>query len=160
MADIHWTEAGKNAFGLVRDISLIGILGGLVFYPDKVGERLDQAGIVGGSAFGIEFARQVEDAKKQTENAIAEAEAAKAQLVESEKEAEQAIAKVDELIAKNPEVREDALVIKSEIEASSATLGQAQEQIQTTVDAQQVIRDSQAELIRKIDEKNRRDGGD
>ncbi len=156
MAEIHWSEAGKNAFGLVRDVSLIGVLGGLVFFPGAVGDRLDEAGIVGGSAFGIEFKRQVEEAKQKTEDAIAQAEAAQAQVAESEKETEQALARVDELIAKNPEVREDALVIKRDIQASSATLEQAQTQIQSAVKSQEVIKDSQTELIRKISRRNRR----
>ena len=148
MAELHWTEVGRNSFSLVRDVALVGLLGGLVFYPSAVGARLDQAGITKGSAFGIEFERKAREIKDQSVAALEQTEKAGEELKRTETALTLAKQQIETLETNNPQVASETADIKAGLEISSNRVDQVQANIAKTITSQQNVVDSQSALLR------------
>lgn len=148
MAELHWTEVGRNSFSLVRDVALVGLLGGLVFYPSAVGARLDQAGITKGSAFGIEFERKAREIKDQSVAALEQTEKAGEELKRTETALTLAKQQIETLETNNPQVASETADIKAGLEVSSNRVDQVQANIAKTITRQQNVVDSQSALLR------------
>ena len=148
MAELHWTEVGRNSFSLVRDVALVGLLGGLVFYPSAVGARLDQAGITKGSAFGIEFERKAREIKDQSVAALEQTEKAGEELKRTETALTLAKQQIETLETNNPQVASETADIKAGLEISSNRVDQVQANIAKTITRQQNVVDSQSALLR------------
>ena len=148
MAELHWTEVGRNSFSLVRDVALVGLLGGLVFYPSAVGTRLDQAGITKGSAFGIEFERKAREIKDQSVAALEQTEKAGEELKRTETALTLAKQQIETLETNNPQVASETADIKAGLEISSNRVDQVQANIAKTITRQQNVVDSQSALLR------------
>ena len=150
MSEPHWTEVGRNSFSLVRDIGLVCLIGGLVFFPAAVGARLDEAGIVKGSAFGIEFERRVEEAKQQSIAALAQTEQAGEELKKTEVALKKASEQIELLEQSNPEVVAETTEIKAGLERSAIRVDQVQANIAGTIIKQEDAVKSQTAILRTV----------
>lgn len=156
MSELHWTEVGRNGFSLIRDTALIGLLGGLIFYPAAVGARLDEAGIVKGSAFGLEFERKVEAAKKQSEAALIQTEQAQSELQKTGVALDKAREQIQSLEQTNPELAGETAEIKAGLENSAERVDQVQVNISKTLAKQQQAVDSQSVILQRVQASVRR----
>ena len=151
MAELHWTEAGRNAFSLVRDVALIVLLMALFFFPAAIGARLDEAGIVKGTAFGIEFQREVEEARQQSQAALEQTGEANQELQRAEAALEDAQRQIEMLGRRNPEIAAATAPIKKDLEASSRRVGEVQENIAATMERQEEVVQSQESILRRVE---------
>lgn len=152
MQSPHWSEVGRNLFNLVRDLGLFTLIIALLFFPAPIIAQLKAAGVTELSAFGMnaEFEAKFEETAKQTQNALEQSQAAKAELRRTGAALQNATAQIEAIQISNPEVAPQAAAISASLDDSSAKIERAEREIAGTVAKQEQVVTSQQTILENI----------
>ncbi|QTD55700.1 hypothetical protein [Parasphingorhabdus cellanae] len=126
MTELHWTEVGKNALVLIRDLFVLGIVVFFLFFPIQFGEQLGKTNIGRFSAFGVEVELQAKEVRDQ-------AEAAEAEVAAAQEAVDQTLSDLRMWSRSNPQIRPRANQLEQKVEQSSQKLTSAKSEIQQSI---------------------------
>lgn len=132
MTELHWTEVGKNALVLIRDLFVLGIVVFFLFFPIQFGEQLGKTNIGRLSAFGIEVELQAKEMRDQ-------AEAAKTEVAEAQAAVDQTLSDIRMWSRTNPQIRSRANQLEEKVAQSSQKLTSAQSEIQSSITGYDIL---------------------
>lgn len=132
MRELHWTEVGKNALMLIRDLFVLGIVGFFLFFPIQFGNQLGKTNIGRFSAFGIEVELQAQEVREQ-------AEAARTELAAAQDSMDQTLSDLRMLWKNNPEIRPQTNQLEQNVMQSSQRLTQAENEIQDSITGYDIL---------------------
>jgi len=132
MTELHWTEIGKNALILIRDLLVLGIVGFFLFFPIQFGEQLGKTNIGRFSAFGVEVELQAKEVRDQ-------AEAAKTELAVAQDTMDQTLSELQMLWRNNPQIRPQTNQLEQKVRQSSERLTKAENEIQSSINGYDVL---------------------
>ncbi len=137
MKELHWTEVGKNALMLVRDLVVLGIVVFFLFFPIQFGEQLGKTNIGRFSAFGVEVELQAKQVRDQ-------AEAAKTEVAAAQDAVDETLSDLKVLWQNNPEIRQQTNELEQKVMQSSRRLNSAESEIQRSINGYE-------SLVKKIE---------
>ncbi|WP_109356589.1 hypothetical protein [Sphingorhabdus sp. EL138] len=132
MTELHWTEIGKNALTLIRDLCVLGILVFFLFFPIEFGEQLGKTNIGRFSAFGIEVELQAKEVRDQ-------AEAAKTEVAAAQEAIDQTLSDLRTWSRTNPQIRSRANQLEEKVMQSSERLNKAEMEIGSSVKGYDIL---------------------
>lgn len=132
MTELHWTEIGKNAFLLIRDMVILGIIVFFLFFPVAFGEQLGKTNIGRFSAFGLEVELQAQEVRDQ-------AEAARSELAAAQDSMDDTLSDLRMLWRNNPQIRSQTNQLEQQVMQSSQRLTKAENEIQNSVKGYDVL---------------------
>ncbi len=132
MTELHWTEVGKNALVLIRDLFVLGIVVFFLFFPIQFGEQLGKTNIGRFSAFGVEVELQAKEMRDQ-------AEAAKTEVAEAQAAVDQTLSDIRMWSRTNPQIRSRANQLEEKVAQSSQKLTSAQSEIQSSITGYDIL---------------------
>ncbi|GAB5481923.1 MAG: hypothetical protein Pars92KO_16800 [Parasphingorhabdus sp.] len=132
MTELHWTEVGKNALTLVRDLCVLGILVFFLFFPVEFGEQLGKTNIGRFSAFGFEVELQAKEVRDQ-------AEAAKTEVAAAQEAIDQTLSDLRTWSRTNPQIRSRANQLEEKVMQSSERLNKAEMEIGSSVKGYDIL---------------------
>ncbi len=132
MTELHWTEIGKNALTLIRDLCVLGILVFFLFFPIEFGEQLGKTNIGRFSAFGVEVELQAKEVRDQ-------AEAAKTEVAAVQEAVDQTLSDLRTWSRTNPQIRSRANQLEEKVMQSSERLNKAEMEIQSSVKGYDIL---------------------
>lgn len=132
MTELHWTEIGKNALILIRDLCVLGILAFFLFFPIEFGEQLGKTNIGRFSAFGVEVELQAKEVRDQ-------AEAAKTEVTAAQEAVDQTLSDLRTWSRTNPQIRSRANQLEEKVMQSSERLNKAEMEIESSVKGYDIL---------------------
>ncbi len=132
MTELHWTEIGKNALILIRDLCVLGILAFFLFFPIEFGEQLGKTNIGRFSAFGVEVELQAKEVRDQ-------AEAAKTEVTAAQEAVDQTLSDLRTWSRTNPQIRLRANQLEEKVMQSSERLNKAEMEIESSVKGYDIL---------------------
>ncbi len=132
MTELHWTEIGKNALTLIRDLCVLGILVFFLFFPVEFGEQLGKTNIGRFSAFGVEVELQAKEVRDQ-------AEAAKTEVAAAQEAVDQTLSDLRTWSRTNPQIRSRAKQLEEKVMQSSERLNKAEMEIENSVKGYDIL---------------------
>ncbi len=132
MTELHWTEIGKNALTLIRDLCVLGILVFFLFFPIEFGEQLGKTNIGRFSAFGVEVELQAKEVRDQ-------AEAAKTEVAAAQEAVDQTLSDLRTWSRTNPQIRSRVNQLEEKVMQSSERLNKAEMEIENSVKGYDIL---------------------